>query len=118
MFDAREFMRKKLIGQNVKVTVDYIQPANNDYPEKTCCTVTIGGINVAEALVSRGLATVVRYAADNDQRSSKYDDLLAAEEKAKKSSKGTPIPVSNSFLKQDHFRGKGSNRQRVEVHAL
>ncbi len=31
-----------------------------------------GGVNVAEALVSKGLATVVRYSADNDQRSSRY----------------------------------------------
>ena len=30
----------------------------------------------------------MRYAADNDQRSSKYDDLLAAEDKAQKSNKG------------------------------
>merc|ERR1719347_138786 len=93
MFEAREFLRKKLIGQNVQITVDYIQPANTsasggEFPEKTCCTVTIGGVNVAEALVSKGLATVVRYAADNDQRSSKYDDLLAAEDKALKSKKG------------------------------
>merc|ERR1712223_1129495 len=85
MFEAREFLRKKLIGQNVQITVDYIQPANTsasggEFPEKTCCTVTIGGVNVAEALVSKGLATVVRYAAYNDQRSSKYDDLLAAED--------------------------------------
>ena len=43
---------------------------------------------MAEALVSKGLATVVRYSADNDQRSSKYDDLLAAEDKAQKSNKG------------------------------
>ena len=42
MFEAREFLRKKLIGQNVQITVDYIQEANNDFPEKTCCTVTIG----------------------------------------------------------------------------
>ncbi|QQP49058.1 Staphylococcal nuclease domaincontaining protein 1like, partial [Caligus rogercresseyi] len=88
MFEAREFLRKKLIGQTVKVTVDYIQPENNDYPEKCCCTVRIGGANVAEALVSKGYATVVRYSADNDQRSSCYDDLLTAEEKALKSNKG------------------------------
>ncbi len=88
MFDAREFLRKKLINQNVHVTVDYIQPANNNFPEKTCATVTIGGVNVAEALVAKGLATVVRYAADNDQRSSHYDDLLAAEDKAIKTTKG------------------------------
>jgi staphylococcal nuclease domain-containing protein 1 len=88
MFEAREFLRKKLIGQNVHVIVDYIQPSNNDFPEKTCGTVTIGGVNVAEAIVSKGLANVVRYSADNDQRSGHYDDLLSAEDKAKKSSKG------------------------------
>ena len=94
MYEAREFLRKKLIGHNVNVTVDYVQaprPADNglpDYPEKTCCTVVIGGVNVAEALVSKGLATVVRYSADNDQRSSKYDELLQAEDKAEKSLKG------------------------------
>ena len=60
MFEAREFLRKKLIGQNVHVTLDYIQQANDDFAEKTCCTVTIGGVNVAEALVAKGLATVVR----------------------------------------------------------
>ena len=66
------------------LTFDIPQAANNDYPEKYCGTVTIGGVNVAEALVTKGFATVVRYAADNDQRSSHYDDLLAAEEKASK----------------------------------
>ena len=38
-----------------------LQPANDDFAEKTCCTVTIGGVNVAEALVAKGLATVVRW---------------------------------------------------------
>jgi len=75
------------------VTVDYIQPPRTEpgqgvFPEKYCCTVVIGGVNVAEALVSKGLATVVRYAAGNDERSSKYDELLQAEEKAKKTGKG------------------------------
>lgn len=94
MFEAREFLRKKLIGQNVQVTVDYVQASRPalggepDYPEKTCCTVVIGGVNVAEALVSKGLATVVRYSADNDQRSSRYDELLQAEDKAIKTAKG------------------------------
>merc|ERR1719369_1725300 len=94
MFEAREFLRKKLIGQQVHVVVDYVQAAReavggeSGFPEKTCCTVTIGGVNVAEALVSKGFASVVRYAAGNDQRSSKYDELLQAEEKAKKTGKG------------------------------
>uniref|UniRef100_A0A668A758 Staphylococcal nuclease and tudor domain containing 1 n=1 Tax=Myripristis murdjan TaxID=586833 RepID=A0A668A758_9TELE len=94
MFEAREFMRKKLIGKKVNVTVDYIRAATGAgestpaFPERTCATVTIGGINIAEALVSKGLATVIRYRQDDDQRSSHYDELLAAEARAIKNGKG------------------------------
>ncbi|XP_062850728.1 staphylococcal nuclease domain-containing protein 1 isoform X3 [Trichomycterus rosablanca] len=96
MFEAREFLRKKLIGKKVNVTVDYIRAATAGtetgplpaFPERTCATVTIGGINTAEALVSKGLATVIRYRQDDDQRSSHYDELLAAEARAIKNGKG------------------------------
>ncbi|XP_029104788.1 staphylococcal nuclease domain-containing protein 1 [Scleropages formosus] len=98
MFEAREFLRKKLIGKKVNVTVDYIRAATSGtdigpgsipaFPERTCATVTIGGINIAEALVSKGLATVIRYRQDDDQRSSHYDELLAAEARAIKNGKG------------------------------
>ncbi|XP_066523227.1 staphylococcal nuclease domain-containing protein 1 isoform X2 [Hoplias malabaricus] len=96
MFEAREFLRKKLIGKKVNVTVDYIRAATTAaetgpvpaFPERTCATVTIGGINIAEALVSKGLATVIRYRQDDDQRSSHYDELLAAEARAIKNGKG------------------------------
>ena len=65
--------------------MSFLELLNNE-----CSTFSfaLGGVNVAEALVSKGLATCVRYSADNDQRSSKYDDLLAAEDKALKSNKG------------------------------
>ncbi|VEN51950.1 unnamed protein product [Callosobruchus maculatus] len=88
MFEAREYLRKKLIGKKVHVVIDYIQEARDGYPEKTCATVTVNGKNVAEALVSKGLATVVKYRPDDDQRSSRYDDLLTAETKAIKSQLG------------------------------
>uniref|UniRef100_A0A8C1AZ77 Staphylococcal nuclease domain-containing protein n=1 Tax=Cyprinus carpio carpio TaxID=630221 RepID=A0A8C1AZ77_CYPCA len=96
MFEAREFLRKKLIGKKVNVTVDYIRAATSAmetggvpaFPERTCATVTIGGINIAEALISKGLATVIRYRQDDDQRSSLYDELLAAEARAIKNGKG------------------------------
>ena len=84
MFEAREFLRTKLIGKKVNVKVDYIQPANQGFPEKTCCTVTIVGVNVGEAIVGKGLAKVIRYRQDDDQRSSHYDELLAAEARAEK----------------------------------
>ncbi|KAG8440117.1 hypothetical protein GDO86_006056 [Hymenochirus boettgeri] len=95
MFEAREFLRKKLIGKKVNVNVDYIRSASAAtetvpaFPERTCATVTIGGINIAEALVSKGLATVIRYRQDDDQRSSHYVTIKNA--KGLHSKKEVPI---------------------------
>ncbi|KAK1789576.1 hypothetical protein P4O66_015478 [Electrophorus voltai] len=83
-------------ASEVNVMVDYIRAATAGaetgpvpaFPERTCATVTIGGINIAEALISKGLATVIRYRQDDDQRSSHYDELLAAEARAIKNGKG------------------------------
>ena len=61
LFEAREFLRKKLVGKSVKCTLDYVSPARDNFLEKFCYTVSVGGSNVAEALVSKGLATVIRY---------------------------------------------------------
>jgi staphylococcal nuclease domain-containing protein 1 len=88
LFEAREFMRKKLIGKKVTCTVDYVQPKSDDYQEKVCCTVMLADTNIAEAMVSQGLAKVIRYKQDDDQRSSKYDELLAAESRAQKKGVG------------------------------
>lgn len=97
LFEAREYLRKKLVGKTVKCNLDYVSPARDNFPEKFCYTVTFGGQNVAEALVSKGLATVIRYRQDDDQRSTRYDDLLAAEAQAAKQQKGVhakkDIPV-------------------------
>jgi len=88
MFEAREFLRKKLIGKKVHILIDYVKPANEGYPERTCATVKIADINIAEALISKGLATVLWHRQEDDQRSSCYDDLLAAETRANKNGKG------------------------------
>lgn len=99
LFEAREFLRKKLIGKKVNCTVDYIQPKSDDYPEKVNCTVMFGETNVAEALISQGLAKVIRYKQDDDQRSSKYDELLSAESRAQKKATGVHSPKEPSIMK-------------------
>eukprot|EP00127_Corallochytrium_limacisporum_P002733 Clim_evm42s136 gene=Clim_evmTU42s136 len=86
--DAREYIRKKLIGKPVTVEIDYIKPANEGYPEKVCATVKQGTLNVAEALIARGVASPVRHRKDDIERSSCYDDLLAAEHRAQEQKKG------------------------------
>lgn len=111
LFETREFLRKKLIGKKVQCNLDYISPARDNFPEKFCYTVLIGTQNVAEALVAKGLATCVRYRQDDDQRSSAYDQLLAAESQAIKGQKGMHLKKENAPLRindltVDHSRIK------------
>ena len=58
-----------------------------------------GCSNVAEALISKGLGTVVRYRIDDDQRSSAYDPLLAAEARAQKKGVGVHSKKDASVIR-------------------
>lgn len=43
--EAREFLRKKLIGKHVKVHVDFVRPREGEYEERECVTIRYGGHN-------------------------------------------------------------------------
>jgi len=87
MYEIREFMRKKLIGKQVCVKIDYEQPRSEQFQEKTYGTIYLGDVNIAVALVLKGFATVIKRN-DNEQKSCAFDDLLEAESRAQKSNKG------------------------------
>jgi len=61
MFEARELLRTKLVGKEAQFTIDYVRPAEDRFPERINATVVVGGVNLAEALVSKGLAGVFRH---------------------------------------------------------
>ena len=86
--DAKEFLRKKLIGKHVKVSIDGKKASSEGYEEREVATVTQGGKNIALQLVEAGYASVIRHRRDDTDRSPFYDDLLAAEEAATKEGKG------------------------------
>ena len=86
--EAKEFVRKKLIGKHVKVSIDGKKAASEGYEEREVATVTQGGKNMAMQLVEAGYASVIRHRRDDTDRSPYYDDLLAAEEVATKEGKG------------------------------
>ncbi|KAL5338550.1 hypothetical protein BJX70DRAFT_366161 [Aspergillus crustosus] len=86
--DAKEFLRKKIIGKHVKVTINGKKPANEGYEEREVATVVLGNTNIALALVQTGYASVIRHRQDDDDRSPEYDDLLIAEADAQKDGKG------------------------------
>lgn len=68
----------------VTVHVDYVQPKTATLPdERVCGTVKCGpNTNLAQLLLSQGLAQLIRYRNPNDARSGSYDELVAADEAA------------------------------------
>ncbi|KAK4544693.1 hypothetical protein LTR36_003942 [Oleoguttula mirabilis] len=86
--EAKEFLRKRLIGKHVKVAIDGKRPATEGYDEREMATVSSNNKNVALMLVESGYASVIRHRMDDPDRSPIYDELLAAEEAAQSEQKG------------------------------
>ncbi|KAI0172461.1 hypothetical protein GGR52DRAFT_580299 [Hypoxylon sp. FL1284] len=86
--EAKEYLRKKLIGKHVKVSVDGHRPASDDFEARDVASVTEKGKNINLMLVQDGWCSVVRHRKDDTDRAPNYDDLLAAQEKAKEEQKG------------------------------
>ncbi|KAF2155111.1 hypothetical protein K461DRAFT_326888 [Myriangium duriaei CBS 260.36] len=86
--EAKEFLRKRLIGKHVRVVIDGKRPATEGYDEREMATVNFNQKNVGLLLVENGYASVIRHRMDDTDRSPIYDELLAAEETAKSEGKG------------------------------
>ncbi|KAK2463207.1 hypothetical protein APHAL10511_004862 [Amanita phalloides] len=100
--EAKEFLRKRLIGKHVKVTVDFIRPRDGEFEERECVTIRYGGhnANIAEQLVEKGLASAVRHKRDDEDRSPDYDKLIAAEQAAAADARGIHSGKETSVPKQ------------------
>ncbi|CAG9995924.1 unnamed protein product [Clonostachys byssicola] len=86
--ESKEFLRKKVIGKHVKISIDGTKPASEGFEAKEVATVTEKGTNIGLALVEAGWASVIRHRKDDTDRAPNYDELLAAQEKAKEEGKG------------------------------
>lgn len=65
--DAKEFLRKKLIGKHVKVTTDGKKAASEGYDARDVVTITANNKNIALQLVEAGYASVIRHRKDDGQ---------------------------------------------------
>jgi len=92
--ECKDRLRVLTVGKDVTVTVHYerdipLQPGVEE--KRPFGTVSVGGSkphpDVAEVLVSEGLAVTQRHR-DDDEKSPRYDELLAAEAQAKAAKKG------------------------------
>ncbi|KAL2023555.1 hypothetical protein VTK56DRAFT_2163 [Thermocarpiscus australiensis] len=86
--EAKEFLRKKLIGKHVRISVDGTKAATEEYEARDVATVTQGGKNINLQLVQEGYCSVIRHRKDDTDRAPNYDELLAAQETAKEEKKG------------------------------
>jgi staphylococcal nuclease domain-containing protein 1 len=86
--EAKEFLRKKLIGKHVRISVDGTKPASEDFEAREVATVTQSGKNIGLQLVQEGYCSVIRHRKDDTDRAPNYDELLAAQETAKEEKKG------------------------------
>nr|XP_004235862.1 ribonuclease TUDOR 1 [Solanum lycopersicum] len=119
--EAKEFLRNRLIGKQVHVSMEYSRKVNmadgpaapassadsrvmdfgtvflaskdgdDASPAPSAAGNQLAGVNVAELLVARGFATVVRHR-DFEERSNYYDALLSAESRATSGKKGIHSP--------------------------
>ena len=85
---AKEFLRRRLIGKHVRVTVVGTRAATESFEARDVATVTQGGKDVALEAVAAGWAMAIRHRRDDPDRAPAYDELLAAEERATKEGKG------------------------------
>ncbi|KAL2062404.1 hypothetical protein VTL71DRAFT_6670 [Oculimacula yallundae] len=86
--EAKEFLRKRVIGKHVRLSIDGTRPATEDYDAKEVASITYNDKNLGLLLVSEGWCSVIRHRRDDTDRAPNYDELLAAQEKAKEEKKG------------------------------
>lgn len=115
--DAKEFLRKKIIGKHVKVTINGKKPATEGYEQRDVATVVLGNTNIALALVQTGYASVIRHRQDDDDRSPEYDDLLIAEAEAQKDGKGM-WSLKPPKVKQYQDYSESVQKAKMEVSIL
>lgn len=96
-WEAREFLRKMLIGKDVWFACDKPQNSNRYYGTVYLGSDVTTAPNVTELLVSEGLASVRR----ENSKAPEVAKLAALEDQAKASGKGKWAPGANA---QDHVR--------------
>mmetsp|Transcript_40687 Transcript_40687/g.49521 ORF Transcript_40687/g.49521 Transcript_40687/m.49521 type:complete len:938 (+) Transcript_40687:162-2975(+) len=89
-FECKERLRILTVGKQVKVTVHYERdiPMGQTSETRQFGTISVGKRDdIGEVLVSEGLAETQRHR-DDDEKSPRYDQLVAAEAAAKEAKKG------------------------------
>jgi len=88
-WECKDRLRQLLVGKQVKVKVDYAReiPMGETTMKRKFATISVGKrVDVGETLILEGLASL-QFHRDGEVRSSRYDELSAAEAEARKAKK-------------------------------
>jgi len=121
-YEGRNFLRRKLIGQKVRIAQDYFREANKEHniPARAFFTVYHEKKNVGLELVSQGFASVSEHK-EADARSPDYQELIVAEAKAKKrnlglfAKEGLAIPAFNDLSDRDSLQKEAKQSAEGEA---
>ncbi|CAK7270335.1 hypothetical protein SEPCBS119000_004039 [Sporothrix epigloea] len=115
--EAKEFLRKKLIGKHAHMTVDGSRVASEGFEAKDVATITQNGKNINLIIIQEGYGSVIRHRKDDTDRAPNYDELLAAQETAKEEKKGMWSGKAPK-LKQYIDASENLQRAKIQVAAL
>jgi len=115
--EAKEFLRKRVIGKHVHISIDGSKPATDDFESRDVATITEKGKNVGLLLVQEGWASVIRHRKDDTDRAPNYDELLAAQETAKTEKKGM-WSGKPSKVKQYADASESAQKAKVQLASL
>ena len=119
--DAKEALRKKLIGRRVRVKVEYTRAPSEDSVRKdTMAFATVGrdgdkkNPDVALQLISAGLLGVMRHRGD-EGRAANYEEYLEREKAAKDAKKGIHGDVQSSTRRINNLTGPDAKKRSRDI---
>lgn len=99
-WEAKEYVRRRIIGQRVRCVVDYVKelPRENEPAvERAFFSVYLDKNNLAVELVDHGLATAINHTGPSP-RSRDYEHIIFAERRAKLNEKGIYLPKDKASV--------------------
>jgi staphylococcal nuclease domain-containing protein 1 len=111
--EAREYLRKMIIGKHVRLSIDGSRAATEEYEAREAATVSLNDKNIGLQLVQDGWCSVIRHRRDDTDRAPNYDELLVAQEKAKEDKKGM---WSGKPAKVKQYADASENLQKAKIH--
>ena len=119
--DAKEALRKKLIGRRVKVKVEYTRAPSEESARKDVmvfATVSREGdsknIDVALPLISSGLLTVIKHRGEED-RAGLYEEYLERQKSAMDAKRGLHGASENSSMRINNLTGSDAKKRSRDV---